>query len=469
MPMVSSSVLPNLTSRHPPVLSLEHSLVSLPKEPCCRRKEPSTQLSPNLSLSQAQDLICQFFLEQINHHSPELVLQEFKYLFIESTGTLNSTPRQALNLIISSGSEVTFLTTLKRSIYILINNWNTNRQENYTQQLVHLLSTCLETRKICTVLLKRSRLWRQNFVNSQDYQDLKLFISKYENSYQEHWSQRYKCYLLISQAIDMSKPIEQQEAARTYSQQLKERFKIDLAMYTARYSSVPCQQSILPNPTSLGDEVLRLIQSILNKQNPLSYASLARIFLNQTQPIRYKQFKPSLLNYLLFFPHNRGLVETLKTTLVSQLNPLYQSYDNQALDQGLLLRTCNRVIEYLTTADRENPSLLFILLATQDQALTLAIFLLKIVLICPATHTHLECCLAQLIQHYKYQPESECEWLTYFLDIIRVILTIYTENVRYELVNMSKYQQDKFAKNEENIYRIFSQMKREANNYQRAA
>jgi hypothetical protein len=267
----------------------------------------------------------------------------------------------------------------------------------------------------------------------------------------------------------MSKPIEQQEAARTYSQQLKERFKIDLAMYTARYSSVPCQQSILPNPTSLGDEVLRLIQSILNKQNPLSYASLARIFLNQTQPIRYKQFKPSLLNYLLFFPHNRGLVETLKTTLVSQLNPLYQSYDNQALDQGLLLRTCNRVIEYLTTADRENPSLLFILLATQDQALTLAIFLLKIVLICPATHTHLECCLAQLIQHYKYQPESECEWLTYFLDIIRVILTIYTENVRYELVNMSKYQQDKFAKNEENIYRIFSQMKREANNYQRAA
>jgi hypothetical protein len=34
---------------------------------------------------------------------------------------------------------------------------------------------------------------------------------------------------------------------------------------------------------------------------------------------------------------------------------------------------------------------------------------------------------------------------------------------------MSMYQQDEFAKNEGNIYRIFSQMKREVNNYQRAA
>ena len=463
--MVSPSVLPDLTSRHPLVLNLEQSLVNLAKEPSFARANKSSQPSQNLSLSQAQELICEFFLEHIKQHCPEFVLQAFKHLFIEPRVALNSMPRQALNLIISSGSEETFLTTLKRSIYILVNNWNTERQEKYIQQLVHLLSTSLNPKKICTVLLKRSILWRRNFVNSQDYQDLKLFASKYENYYHEHWSQRYKSYLLISQSLDVRKPVEQQEAARTYSQQLKERFKIELAMYTARYSSAPCQHSTPPNPTNLGDEVLRLIQSMLNKRNPFSYASLARIFLNQTQQIRYKHFKQSFLNYLLFSASNQGLADTIKNQLSSQLNTLYQSYDNQPWDKCLLLRTCNRVIEYFTIVDGENPSLLFILLATQGKAMALAIFLLKIVLICPQTHTHLECCLAQLIEYYKDQSESECQWLTHFLEIIQVVLTIYTEDVRYELVNMLECKPEINSNEKPNLYRIFSQIKCEAQKF----
>lgn len=463
--MVSPCVLPRLTSRHPVVRSLEQSLVNLPKKPDSVSLDPSSSGLPILSLSEAQDLICQFFLEQIKQYSPELVLQEFQHLFIEPTGSLNSTHRQALNLIISSGSEEMFLTTLKRSIYILVNNWNTERQATYIQQLVHLLSTSLEPKRICTVILKRSVLWRRNFVNSRDYQDLKLFASKYDNRNQEHWSQRYKSYLLVSQSVDVKKPLEQQEAARTYSQQLKEKFKIELAMYTARYSSASDKKNTLPNPTSLGDEVLRLIQTILNKQNRFSYASLARIFLNQTQQLRYKHFKQSLLNYLLFYTCHQDLSKAIKTQIEAQLSTLYQSYDNQPWDNALLLRTCNRVIEHLTTVDGENPSLLFILLATQGKALTLAILLLKIILICPQAHTHLECRLAQLIQSYQCQSESECQWLTHFLEIIQLILTIYAENVRYDLVNMSARKPEINA-NEQNLYRIFSQIKYEVKKFQ---
>lgn len=464
--MVSPCVLPRLTNRRPVVRSLEQSLVNLPKKPDSLSLDPSSPGLPNLSLSQAQDLICQFFLEQIKQHSPELVLQEFKHLFIEPTGALNSMHRQALNLIISSGSEEIFLTTLKRSIYILVNNWNTERQAKHIQQLVHLLSTSLEPKRICTVILKRSILWRRNFVNSRDYQDLKLFASKYENRNQEHWSQRYKSYLLVSQSVDVKKPLEQQEAARTYSQQLKEKFKIELAMYTARYSSASGQQNSLPNPTSLGDEVLRLIKTILNKQNRFSYTSLARIFISQTQQLRYKHFKQSFLNYLLFSTCSLDLSETIKTQLNSQLNTLYTSYDNQPWDNALLLRTCNRVIEYLTTVDGENPSLLFILLATQGKALTLAILLLKIILICPQTHTHLECRLAQLIQRYQCQSESECQWLTHFLEVIQLILTIYADNVRYDLVNMSESKPEMNANEPQNFYRIFSQIKCEVKKFQ---
>jgi hypothetical protein len=467
--MVSPSVLPKLTTKPTLDLSLDQSLVSHAKESSSARSDKLNKSAQIRSLSQAQELICQFFLKELKPYSPESVLQEFKHLFIEPTEAVNSTPRQALEFIIASDSEETFIHTLKQSIYILVNNWSSTRQQKYVQQLVQLLSTSQETHKIGPVTFRRLKLWRRNFVNSQDYQELKLFASKYENHHQEHWSQRYSSYLLVSQSVDVRKPLEQQEAARTYSKQIKEQFKFELAMYTARSSSTACQQSTSPNPTSLGDEVLRLIQKILKNPSRFSYASLARLFLNQNQQIPYENFKQNLLNYLLFSTDNQNLANTIKTQLDSQLNTLYQNNHAQPWDNHLLLRTCNRVIEYFTTVDRENPSILFILLITQDNALTLAILLLKLVLLCPPSHTHLDCCLAQLIQHYKSQPESECKWLIDFLEVIQVTLTIYAEDVQYNLVNMPESKEEMAANDEGNAYRIFSQMKREAKGYQRAA
>lgn len=457
--MVSASVLPQLTTKHSLVVSLEQNLVSLPKEPSSARLDKLNRSAQHLSLSQAQELICQFFLEELRKNSPESVLEKFKDLFIEPTGAINSTPYQALKIIIRSGSKETFIYTLKRSIYILVNNWSSARQQKYVQQLIHLLASSLHIQTLYSFTLKRLTLWRRNFVDSQDYQELKLFAAKYENRHQGHWSHRYSSYLLVSQTVDVSKPLEQQEAARTYSQQLKARFKYELAMYTARSSCTTYQPNSSPNPTSLGDAVVRLIQKILKKRSCFSYASLARIFLNQNQDTCYKKFKQNILNYLFFSTDNSDLAETLKTHLVSRLNILYQKYDQQPWNNHLLLRTCKRLLESLTTKDQKNPSLLFITLISQNQSLTLAILLLKIVLLCPQTQFHLECCLAQLIQYYKHQAETECAWLINFLEVIQLTLTIYIEDVQYNLVNMSEGNPNSRVTDEENVYRIFSQIK----------
>jgi hypothetical protein len=467
--MVSSSILLQLTTQYPLVLRLEQNLVSLPEEPPTVRLDRLTKSAENHSLSQAQELICQFFLAKLKQYSPHLALQEFKYLFIEPTETVHLTPRQALDFILASGSEETFVYTLKRSIYILVNNWSSARLQQYVQQLVKLLSSSPKTQTISTAIYKRLVLWRRNFVNSQDYQELKLFAAKYENRYKEHWSQRYSSYLLASQSVDTTKPLEQQEAARTYSQQLKERFKLELAMYTARSSSAAYQQGTSPNPTNLGVDVLRLIQKILKKRGYFSYVSLARIFLNQNQGINYKEFKQNLLNYLLFSHENQGLAEVIRTQLTSHLNALYQINDNQPWSNALLLRTSKRLIEDLITSDRGKPSLLFILLVSQGKTLTLAILLLKIILLCPSVHTYLECCLARVIQHYQNQQESECQWLIHFLEVIQVTLTIYVEDVQYNLVKMSDYKPGMIASDRETVYRIFSQIKRDAKTYQTAA
>jgi hypothetical protein len=151
--MVSPSVLPQLTTKPPLVLSLEQSLVSQPKKPSYASSEKLNESAQISSLSQAQELICQFFLKELKQSSPESVLQEFKHLFIELTEGVNSTPRQALDFIISSGSEETFINTLKRSVYILVNNWSSGRQQKYIQQLVQLISTSQTHKRYALLLL----------------------------------------------------------------------------------------------------------------------------------------------------------------------------------------------------------------------------------------------------------------------------------------------------------------------------
>lgn len=449
-PMVSQTLSPQITTDYPGVVSPPHLAEVLPDEPQKARCVKFNHFQQNLSLPQAQEIICCFFLEEVKASTPESVLEKFKYLFIEPTPAVNSIPRYALEHIASLDQEKTFINTFKRSIYILVNNWTATRQQQSIQELVRLLSVSLDAHKASYITLKRLKLWRSNFVHSQDYKELKIFISKFDH---EHWSDRYSSYLLVEQSVDATKPRPQREAARTRSEQLKEQFKFELAMYTARCPLTPCEQTTAPNPTILGDEVVDLIQQILQKRGSFSYASLAKIFLSQTQQLCYSDFKQSLLNYLLFSLDQPSLSNTIKTQLAKQLEFLYETYQENPLDNHLLLRTCNRVIDYLTTTNHKKPSALFILLATQDNALTLAILLLKIVLLCPSTYTHLECCIAKLIQHYESLAESDCKWLIRFLEVLKVTLTIYTDNVQFNLVSMSG--------NNSNTYRIFSQTKSE--------
>lgn len=449
--MESPAISPQLTTVQPRAVNPTHIRETSPDETQKASFVKLNKFPQNLSLPQAQEIICCFFLDAVKTIAPESVLDKFKYLFIEPTPAVNSIPRQALEYIACLDQEKTFINSFKRSIYILVNNWTATRQEQYIKELVRLLCVSLEAHPASSVTLKRLKLWRGNFVHSQDYKELKIFISKFNN--QDHWIDRYSSYLLVEQSVDAKKPRQQREAARIRCEQLKEQFKFELAMYTARCPLAASQQKTSPNPTILGDEVMNLIQKILQKRGPFSYTSLAKIFINQTQDLCYLDFKHSFLNYLLFFLDDQGLANTIKTQLSKPLEVLYESYQEKRWDNHLLLRTCNRVIEYLTTTNNKSPSSLFILLATHDNALTLAIILLKIVLLCPSSYTHLGCCIAKLIQHYESVPESDCKWLIKFLEVLKITLTIYTDNVQFNLVNMS----------EENSgnYRIFSQIKTE--------
>ncbi|QZZ19054.1 hypothetical protein J5X98_16705 [Leptothermofonsia sichuanensis E412] len=424
--------------------------------------EPTLRLSkPGRNIQQSQETIYSFLLEVVKKWPPEEVLLEFKRLFIYHVDSVSSDAIQSLYEIVFSNNEEEFRNTLKRSCYILINNWDASRNYKPIQELVKAFSDTTLNRYTSSPTLKRLRQWVDNFVKGKDFEELKLFASRYEDHERGPWSSRYTSYLLVPQYIDLSNPIEQREAARALSKQLKDRFKFDLAMYIARaQTSAPAKQTP-KNPTVLGDEVLRLIKAIVARRGPFSYTNLANIFMNQIKNLTYGEFKQSLRQYLIFSVENREFVESLQAKLSERLDTLYESHENDIITNALILRTCNRVIEYLTTENQSEPSQLFILLLSQASPVTLVIVLLKIILICKHARTHLESCIAHLIKYYQDYPEEECTWVVNFLEVFNVTFAIHAENVQYNLIKMEVDGLQPAPMFDPDKYRIFSQLRNE--------
>jgi hypothetical protein len=127
-----------------------------------------------------------------------------------------------------------------------------------------------------------------------------------------------------------------------------------------------------------------------------------------------------------------------------------------------MLRTCNRVIEYLTTENHQEPSPLFGLLMSQGNPLTLVIVLLKVILISKNSRTHLETCIAELIQYYMHYPEEDCKWVISFFEIFNITFAIYGENVQYNLIKMQEHRKEYQSDKPVEVYRVFSQLKMNA-------
>ena len=148
-------------------------------------------------IPKAQETIYNYLLEIVKLWSPEEVLAEFKHLFIHHVNTISSHILPSLYEIVFSNQEVEFRNTLKRSCYILINNWDITRSHKSIQELIQLFSDPTLDKPTMSPTLRRLRGWLKNFVESSDFEQLKLFASKYDEQGHRHWSERYTSYLLV--------------------------------------------------------------------------------------------------------------------------------------------------------------------------------------------------------------------------------------------------------------------------------
>lgn len=407
-----------------------------------------------------QEKIYSFFVKIVNKYDPEDVLIEFKSVFLDCF-VLKKLDLTLGIYDVFIDNEHHFRNTLKRCCYILVNNWESNRKHKYTQALIELIdnykSTAIDYKyKKITIF----QTWLDNFIQSQDFQELKLFAYKNENKADGHWVNRYTSYLLAAQVLDKKNPKEQKEAAKKASKQLKDKFKFELAMYVALSQSNASSQTRYRNPSALGDDILRLIKAIIVRKGVFSYDNIANIFLKQTQNQTFKDFKESLVKYLIFSVQQPKFVETLQQQLSEKLLIWKPECNDVIINKYLLLRTCNRMIDFLTTDNSVKPSSLFVLLLSQGHPLTLVIVLLKIILICKHSRSHLESRIAHLIRYYDRYSEAECQWFINFIEIFNITFAIYAENVEYNLIKVEETEKAHEVEFDPNAYRVFSQLKR---------
>ncbi|MBG1257920.1 hypothetical protein [Nostoc commune] len=412
-----------------------------------------------LNVQIAQEEVYTFFIKIVNTMPPDDVLREFKVVFIDGLDLQYSHSIPRIYKIFLNDKEQDFYNTIKRCAYILINTWKTSRKDKYIQRLVNLFDIKnLKVKANNFPGINICKSWLENFINSKDYQEIKLFAAKNDEISKGHWTNRYTSYLLVAQSVNENNPREQQEAARKLYKQIKDKFKFELAMYIARSQSAVSSTTRYKNPSVLGDNALRLIKAIILKKGAFSHENIANIFIKQTQGQTLEQFKASIEKYLFFSVDHQELVKTLRQQFAEILSLWKKDYNQEIITKELFLRACNRVIDCFTTENGKEPSLLFILLLSQGHSLTLVIILLKTILISRNSRRHLEIKIAHLIHYYEKYPEDECKWVINFMEIFNITFAIYAENVEYNLIKM---EEDESSNPQLNLdaYRVFSQIK----------
>lgn len=385
----------------------------------------------------------------------------FGDLFINYECVGDSAAWQALGEVIDANNEQEFIYTLQRSCFILINFWNVTSNYCYGQRLVTLLADTAVYQHTNLPKLTTLRRWVQRFVVSGNYLKLKTLATRHI-AVRARWCDRYSAYLLTSQYANLNNPLEQRQIAGMLSHSIKSQFRFDLAMYTVRVNR-PIGGKYAPpaNPTCLGDDVLSLIRLVLGSHYGFNYRNRANIFMRLNSGITFGQFKANFEQFLKFSYDDSDAV-TAYWRVVEMLYNSFPSCDDRRVDADLMRRTCDRVVRAMILGEDYNtPSDLIKVLLQHGHPLAMVIPLLKIVLISPDSRTCIETCLAELIKHYSQFAEDECRPLIDFLEILRVTLTIYTEDTNYNLLKMNSNGNGS-SSNGHSIsgsadYRIFSQ------------
>ena len=412
------------------------------------------------SVESLEQTIYQHLLECVRVESPDQVLQRFQSLFIQGGGYPEPGIRMALQDLMRSGQgRQSFLPFFNRCCFILINRWQMNLfQRDAVVQLVEMLHQCRGPSMIVgqPSPAGRLRFLVQEYVRSPLFQKLRQ-LADFLNPKNDHDERRplssllYRYPYLYAHCLTNQEDTEEyQKMIVTAQQSAKQKFEQELSSYLthALIQDKPAQQRIISptessswyNPTLLNhQELCSTLKHYVAKVDARgSYQDMAQQFWAPGhQPQSYAGFKNALYDYVTSSIPAKFSQSRFNVHLKGYLDHLYADSDASAVNDFLVVRTCNQLLNFMVIESRQRPNhTVFMNLLNNLGSTVTTGLLLKVVLLTRKVKPYLERRLSILFQHYEAHQRGSVQWLVTCLEKLNLAWTAHFSSQNFSYVNL---------------------------------
>lgn len=407
------------------------------------------------SPEQLEQQIYDHLLHCVRSEFPDQVLQRFQLLFLQGGAYPDPAIRMTLNEIISGRSaKKDFLPFFNRCCFILINRWQINAlHRDAVVRLVELLMQCRGPSALVGNPSPSGRLRYavQEYVRSSYFtqiQQLSAFLNpKNDQDTQKPLAtilHRYP-YLYPHCLNNQDNGEEYQKIITVTQRTAQKKFEGELSSYLthsllkSNRASRDIDQA-LKNPTLLSHQDLcaTLKHYVTKVDDQGTYQDMAQQFWSPVhRPQSYAAFKGTLHNYILrSMPDKFGKCR-FHDQLHHYLKNLNPESNGAAVNDFLVVRTCNQLINFMVVESRQRPNhaVFMDLLNNMGSTQTVGL-LLKIVLLCNKAKPYLERRVSILFQHYQGQTQNSVIWLVRCLEKLNLAWTAHFSNQNLSYVHL---------------------------------
>ncbi|MGK7941131.1 MAG: hypothetical protein AB4062_13465 [Crocosphaera sp.] len=400
---------------------------------------------------QTTDVLYQHFLNFVQTESASQVLERFRLLLMEPEDYPDFKVQEVIKtMTYSTTSQEDFLSFFNRCCQLCIYHWVANAEtklaifellklfknssfpHNHQQTFYNRLQQQIDAFAETSQYLKFQRLTRiinpGYASNAPKPQYLGDLLGRYPFLYKycllcNNSSQKYS-YLLAGIKIQQQQSFKKQLNYAISLQKAK--------LEVARIRQLTAQKK--PTLDSVKNPTLLSYQAFDNAVKHFNNFSQDKI--DQTQLIHslndknsgVKTFKVWLIYYLVKDIEPSSARDQIEQYLSWKIKCILPEYDNQPVNNSLILRTCNQLVEKWLVEPEKLPNYLnSINSKTASGATKMTVLLLKLMLLSSPVKHSLRERIAHLFEKYESTPIEQCVWLLQLLENCLLAFTISSE------------------------------------------
>lgn len=402
-------------------------------------------------INQEKGILYEYFRHCLNNQPPQVVLDEFRCLFIEGRSK-QSNAREALEKIVfSQQGQEKFNYIINYCCHIIINYWSNKPElQEFIPRLIDIFNEVNPNHNYRD--RRKNRLLKLvcDFQTTEQYLKLRRLINLLspdekidlgDNCEIGELSKRYFYlyeYLLLG---DENSP-EEKKLIREIRKNNQKCFEFQLSqhiIYRARLVQIARARQFsqgagklvrrVNNPSLLSEKDLKIaIKQYMGKINQEDTVwQLAQRFLTENKFRRsYREYHQDLYSYLSDSIVPRDENYQFKNKLKQIFNQIKPPTNSQELTDIVMLSICRQLLKFLVAATYKQPDhYQFIELIKYLGTVQTITLLIKIILICPQSKPDLEKRFAILFTHYQSYKLNEVPWLVKSLEHLLVAFSIY--------------------------------------------